>query len=129
MSDYPDRKTLRFIGAYDIIGSPIPDLFDFIVQSWWMAEWGARRTRRRLYLSTGGWSGNESIIEAMRGNWFFWSMCWVQSRRGGHYIFELPIIAKPKGKSGGILIPGDCGKVTRRPRRHEKKRHGARSVR
>lgn len=43
----------------------------------------------RYYISTAGWSGNESIIRAMQKNEMMWHLNWVQSRRGGHYIFEL----------------------------------------
>jgi hypothetical protein len=44
----------------------------------------------QLHVSAFGWSGNESLISAMQANWMLWSLCWVQSRRGGHYIFEIP---------------------------------------
>ena len=43
----------------------------------------------RYHISTAGWSGNESIIRAMQNNDWMWHLNWVQSRRGGHYIFEL----------------------------------------
>ncbi len=43
-----------------------------------------------VHVSAFGWSGNESLISAMQANWMLWHQCWVQSRRGGHYIFELP---------------------------------------
>jgi hypothetical protein len=41
-------------------------------------------------ISTWGWSGNESIIDAMQHNFILWSLFWVQHRRGGHYQFEIP---------------------------------------
>lgn len=47
------------------------------------------RMAYRYYISTAGWSGNESIIRAMQRNDWMWHLNWVQSRRGGHYIFEL----------------------------------------
>jgi len=42
-----------------------------------------------LNLHTYGWSGNEDIIEYLRGNAMFWSMAWYTSKRGGHYKFDL----------------------------------------
>ena len=48
------------------------------------------RPVRRYLVSTAGWSDNEWLVGAMEENWMFWARCWVQSRRGGHYIFEHP---------------------------------------
>ena len=76
--------------------------FEFIKSIWWARDWGWTEGEEphewdkdkivyRYNISTGGWSGNESIIRAMEanGNGFIWHLNWVQSRRGGHYIFEL----------------------------------------
>ena len=37
-----------------------------------------------LKFSTGGWSGNESVVAAMRGN-ILWSFNFQSHRTGGHY--------------------------------------------
>lgn len=42
-----------------------------------------------VYLATGGWSGNESIVSALQRS-FFWFAYWEQSRRGGAYWFQVP---------------------------------------
>ena len=96
---YPTEAALDVIREWTFQMSD-RELFDFIKSIWWMPDWSWKeceaideRTGRKsycYYISTGGWSGNESIIQAMQENkWMFWHMHWVQSRRGGHYIFEL----------------------------------------
>lgn len=40
-------------------------------------------------MATGGWSGNESILSAMREN-VLWSLLWESSHRGGLVVFRLP---------------------------------------
>jgi len=39
-------------------------------------------------IATGGWSGNEEIIQALKGNRLFWIMTWQLSKRGGYYEFK-----------------------------------------
>ena len=38
---------------------------------------------------TGGWSGNESIINALANNHVFWSLSWLKSERGGVHEFRV----------------------------------------
>lgn len=79
--------------------------FKFIEGLWYMRSWGwtevdephdwsdteqfKDKMVHKYHISTAGWSGNESIIRAMKENTTMWHMNWEQSRRGGHYIFEL----------------------------------------
>ena len=42
-----------------------------------------------IELITGGWSGNEELIQAFKSN-IAWSLCWQSSHRGGLHRFEIP---------------------------------------
>jgi hypothetical protein len=98
---YPDDQELDRIRAW-----PAEDphgLLEFIRSLWRYPEFvrvsyphglPADLGRPRYHLSTGGWSGNESIIGALEANQVFWSMCWFSSQRGGHYEFDLPKVKK-----------------------------------
>jgi hypothetical protein len=99
---YPTEEALDKIKKWPY--NDVRGLFDFIHDIWYYADsnyWREEfvtkddyngmefdRPRKRYYISTIGWSGNESIIHALKENEIIWCMHWVQSRRGGHYIFE-----------------------------------------
>jgi len=87
MAEYPTRTELRNIENWPI--GKASDWFDYIKSVWWNAEWGYRRRGKSIWLSTGGWSGNEEIIGAMRENLILWNVTWYTARRGGHYKFVL----------------------------------------
>jgi hypothetical protein len=100
---YPTEKVLEYIKRWH--WSDAKAMFDYIKDIWAYADFGYwkeevvskdnytnveyEEPRLRYYISTAGWSGNESIIRAMQENTMLWGLNWVQSRRGGHYIFEL----------------------------------------
>jgi hypothetical protein len=95
---YPTAELLDLIEHWNYLA--LSELFEFIKPLWRFADSGYWKecesideiTGKKSYcyhLSTAGWSGNESIIHAMQVNRLVWSLTWVQSRRGGHYIFEL----------------------------------------
>lgn len=96
---YPTDAALDVISLWH--SADAKGWFKFVKSIWHLSDWGWKETdepdeRRsdntmvhRYYVSTAGWSGNESIIAAMQANKVMWFLTWVQSRRGGHYIFEL----------------------------------------
>lgn len=51
--------------------------------------------KKRVAISTGGWSGCEDVIEALESNRWWWLCHWYSSRVGGHYVFELECRYKP----------------------------------
>ena len=96
---YPTEETLALVKGYS--GSVLA-FFEELKKVWHLASWGWHEENgfqygwrhkdhkvNRFHISTAGWSGNESLIEAMRENYFLWHFSWVQERVGGHFIFEV----------------------------------------
>ena len=102
--DYPDDDDLKRVSEWrnewlnDGKFPVFAPWFDLIKSLWWAADWGWTEFDGsddgdpiRVYqISTGGWSGNESLLEAMRDNFVCWSMTFYSMRRGGHYEFRIP---------------------------------------
>jgi hypothetical protein len=90
---YPTEAALERIAAWRITTrAEIHALVDFVRGLWAYPEY-FRVTQEpgkppMWHMSTAGWSGNESIIEALQRNPLFWMFCWQSSRRGGHHTFQ-----------------------------------------
>lgn len=103
---YPTEEELARITSWPVDNQL--GWFAFIKSCWWAADWGwseddecdEGKDRRAFFISTGGWSGNESIIEAMQGNRILWSMTWRSHRRGGHWEFDV----RPAGRRGRVIF-------------------------
>lgn len=100
--DYPtdeDLKKIREWDCTDDTGEKRKALLEFVRSIWWAPDWGIHVDENGVWhVSTGGWSGNEEIIEAMGTNFLFWSLAWFTHRRGGHYTF-IPLVAdQDKGR-------------------------------
>ena len=95
---YPTEYALDLIQSWHL--SDPRGWFDLIRGIWYYREWGWKEAEAideffndqkitAIYVSTAGWSGNESIIKSMQKSDMLWHLTWAQSRRGGHYIFEI----------------------------------------
>ncbi len=85
--DYPREDDLQRITEWD--WHDFEGLMLFI-RPYWSRHGKFSHTGRDYDLETGGWSGNEQIIEALAQNAIFWGCCWQKSERGGHHVFTLP---------------------------------------
>ena len=95
---YPTDEALHIIEEWH--WSDARGWFKFINDIWHLKSWGwtegmlgddmnEGKMSYQYHISTAGWSGNETIIQSMKKNDMLWTLNWVQSRRGGHFIFEL----------------------------------------
>lgn len=96
---YPEEHELSKITEWrDFTFSGTNALIEYIRERWQYADCGYfKLTGKRvlkLELHTGGWSGNEDIIEALKRNYTFWGMHWRKSTAGGHYYFKIKNFSK-----------------------------------
>ncbi len=92
---YPEEKELRMIRKWDI--KDFPSLLQFVEDRWCYENFIRRNVIKDIVgkpilewvLITGGWSGNESLVNAILGNQLF-EMCFYQSwTRGGKHVFHI----------------------------------------
>jgi hypothetical protein len=85
---YPTEETLKFIEEYEEPEAPV-QLIEFLLSAWHWPDY-AKWEPPNLELHTGGWSGNEMLIQALQSSKsLFWLFYWQKSERGGHYYFKL----------------------------------------
>ena len=94
---YPTEEWLEFIKKYNPSEQmPLDYFIQLLNQSWWMPDFGFVLRRKYkdtqvLELHTGGWSGNESIVEAIKSN-FMLSAFYIRPTKwlsGGHHYFQI----------------------------------------
>ncbi len=84
---YPEEDELETIRKWDF-KRPVSEFIEHI-RSLWQEGYGIFRfDGKRLELITGGWSGNEDVLDAIADT-FFWTLYWKESHRGGKYVFEI----------------------------------------
>jgi hypothetical protein len=96
-SEYHTEKELKEIQNWDVkdahnLIERLRDMWEY--KSYFIENWGFDHINKErpvllLELHTGGWSGNEDIVEALQKHKLFWMMWWWKTERGGHYYFEI----------------------------------------
>lgn len=98
---YPSDETIEAIEQWawqDAAGC-----LDFVKAAWHYPEYArdeitageaevlhAEKTEKYLRLATGGWSGNEDLIAAIRHNQMVHALTWRLNARGGLHIYRYP---------------------------------------
>jgi len=83
---YPTDNTLDAIEAWDALDQK--GFWAFVKEAWTYDSYFTK-VGTLITLHTGGWSGNESVVDAIQENHVMWALCWLSSRRGGHYEFTV----------------------------------------
>jgi len=94
---YPDEASLKAIEEWDILKQGVQGLLDLIEENTNHPDFSFSITGKkvlRFEYHTGGWSGNEDVISALRRNILFFAVFWQKSTRGGHYYFKIKLGVK-----------------------------------
>jgi hypothetical protein len=120
---YPTEKTLEKLASFDPIKDDVYEFVEYLCDNWvngFPPDWN--KEEGTLKISTGGWSGCESVISALRRGHpiqkipWFWTLYWYQSRRGGHYEFRDIKPVKKSGSCVGASAPSPAGIVQEKER-------------
>ncbi len=90
--NYPDEDSLREIAKWDILEKGVQGLLDLVEENTHFGDWSfdiKGKQVLRLEYHTGGWSGNEDVISALKENLLFFPMFWKKTEAGGHYYFRI----------------------------------------
>ena len=84
---YPDDDELEKIRNWPPDNN-FEGLMDYVKRLWHWPEYFKQDGAKKYTLVTGGWSGNEDLIEALNSNYLFWILWWESSTRGGKHVFR-----------------------------------------
>src|SRR3990172_1564351 len=98
-ANYPTAAALAKVSGWPV-NDPMDAiaLLGFVRRLWayrgfgaWSEEHrrGALNDKSTYEICTAGSAGNEGLVGALQENRAFWRMAWVQSVRGGHFVFEV----------------------------------------
>lgn len=90
MNRYPNEEELYKIKAWRRENTFA--LIDYLRDLWTYNNYFKEKWVKdilHLELHTGGWSGNESIINSLKDNKFFFLFFHEKWERGGHFYFEI----------------------------------------
>lgn len=82
---YPVTQTLVEIRTWN--PTDIAGVFNFIESAWNNVGKVTELEGGKIEFVTGGWSGNEDLIAALKENDLIWSLSWLASKRGGYHRF------------------------------------------
>jgi len=101
-NEYPTEEELKRIESWSGLfhDQNIDKFLTYLQGLWHWDDYFKRKGKNVIHLElhTGGWSGNEELIDSLHKAFggMFWYFYWVKSTRGGHYWFRIPLKQKKK---------------------------------